>query len=85
MKITTKILIVVGIMLGLATTTYAVKSKTVHLPVDADSYIVGNQIDSALESEHMTIIRFIDGKNTCYTVVTKVNDNKVNTAISCVK
>mgnify|MGYP006338843461 FL=1 len=68
-----------------AYTTFAVKSSTIKLPIGADSYITGNNIDSAIDSELMTIVKFQDGKNTCYTVITKVAGNKVNTAISCLK
>lgn len=52
----------------------------IKLPDGATNYIYGG----AIKNENMTLIRIVDGKNTCYTVITKVNNLPVNTAISCV-
>lgn len=59
----------------------AVKSTFARLPEGSTSYVYGDAIDK----EHMTIVKFIDGKITCYSAITKVGANQVNASISCVK
>ena len=59
----------------------AVKSTFIRLPEGATAWVYGDAIDK----EKMNIVKFTDGRITCYSAITKVGANVVNTSISCVK
>lgn len=63
----------------------AIFTKTTRLPEGSSTYLIGNDVSSVIDSEHLTIVKFTDGKTDCYTVITKVQERPVNTAISCLK
>jgi len=79
MKTTIKILILISI-LGVGV--YAM-AKPEYQTMEAQNTTVF--YGGALLKENMTVVKFQDGKTNCYTVITKVNDKPINTAISCVK
>lgn len=79
-----KKIIVIAIVLTLltATITYAkVKYSFITLQENQSAIIQGG----TLAQDNLEVIRFTDGKATCYAIVTKINNIKANTSISCVK
>lgn len=80
-----KKLVIILALLAISTTSYAVfTSHEIRLPEENSQYIYGWAIDR----DSLNVQKFVDGKNTCYMVVNKLNansGNSVNTTISCVR
>lgn len=69
------------IVIGLMISTF-VYAKTTAIRLENSSYVYSEVIDK----ESLNIIKFVDKTITCYTSITKnQNNNVISTSISCVK
>lgn len=77
-----KIIITAVIIATLSGTAYgAIKVQTSDRLANGLSQRIYSDV---LDRENKEVIKFIDGKNTCYLVSNKVDNKTLSTAISCV-